>query len=74
MTNCGFTYESWNRSGKVRTSADFNDNFVRIRGLVLLKYEKGEQQYLDLLKDVLDNGKLVEDRTNTGCIRVFSVA
>lgn len=38
----------------------------------MLKYEKGEQQYLDLLKDVLDNGKLVEDRTNTGCIRVFS--
>lgn len=33
---------------------------------------KGEQQYLDLLQDVLDNGKLVEDRTNTGCIRVFS--
>lgn len=38
----------------------------------MLKYEKGEQQYLDLLKDVLDNGKLVDDRTNTGCIRVFS--
>lgn len=33
---------------------------------------KGEQQYLDLLQDVLDNGTLVEDRTNTGCIRVFS--
>lgn len=33
---------------------------------------KGEQQYLDLLQDVLANGTLVEDRTNTGCIRVFS--
>lgn len=33
---------------------------------------KGEQQYLDLLQDVLTNGKLVGDRTNTGCIRVFS--
>ena len=34
--------------------------------------DKGEQQYLNLLRDVLDNGKLVDDRTNTGCIRVFS--
>lgn len=33
---------------------------------------KGEKQYLDLLQDVLDNGKFVGDRTNTGCIRVFS--
>ena len=28
MTNCGFTYETWNRSGKVRTSADMTTLFV----------------------------------------------
>lgn len=28
----------------------------------------GEEQYLSLLKDVLENGESVEDRTGTGCI------